>query len=538
MPYSKGDSGKSATSSLSGELRSGEVRGQKIDYSKPIDVKTKSITYSASTPDLLLDLNASSSSTVSKSAPVQAVKVRNDGYVSALASFVYNSYTAEGTIDTDASGLRYVKYLLNPDEEIILPTTRAIIGDAVGEFDGTAIDSAAPNSNEYTDSGANIDDGSGDDIVGSATDTKLDIETWTSEVDNGAYLFRIGDLVRVNNEIMEVTAISNGNDTDGGVSDATNLANTYLTVIRGQYGSTAASDHASGNDIRLPFFNAYHDYDKYSVAQTDSQGRWKAHNFFGYGRALTVQSGLLAGSIAIQLYEAGYAKAGLSDITSNTESGLTASTAYEFDITVDGGTTFSNLSFTVDSSNTKFGGSDGIIAKIQDALDTQYYTAGNLFEKKVIVSLEDGDIVFRSGSYLSTSKIVIGAGSTGTAEFLGTGRIPSAFTSVDARLETEKVYDPSTDGAPYKQIFISDDGYGIGIWKNNRTVGKISYESGLHSFTVAERPNAEFVVSVLHTSPFSGKLDPTTAGRVNSLRQILGNTPQQKCEAVLTVETF
>ena len=108
MPYSKGDSGKSATSSLSGELRSGEVRGQKIDYSKPIDVKTKSITYSASTPDLLLDLNASSSSTVSKSAPVQAVKVRNDGYVSALASFVYNSYTAEGTIDTDASGLRYV----------------------------------------------------------------------------------------------------------------------------------------------------------------------------------------------------------------------------------------------------------------------------------------------------------------------------------------------------------------------------------------------------------------------------------------------
>ena len=538
MPYSKGDSGKSATSSLSGELRSGEVRGQKIDYSKPIDVKTKSITYSASTPDLLLDLNASSSSTVSKSAPVQAVKVRNDGYVSALASFVYNSYTAEGTIDTDASGLRYVKYLLNPDEEIILPTTRAIIGDAVGEFDGTAIDSAAPNSNEYTDSGANIDDGSGDDIVGSATDTKLDIETWTSEVDNGAYLFRIGDLVRVNNEIMEVTAISNGNDTDGGVSDATNLANTYLTVIRGQYGSTAASDHASGNDIRLPFFNAYHDYDKYSVAQTDSQGRWKAHNFFGYGRALTVQSGLLAGSIAIQFYEAGYAKAGLSDITSNTESGLTASTAYEFDITVDGGTTFSNLSFTVDSSNTKFGGSDGIIAKIQDALDTQYYTAGNLFEKKVIVSLEDGDIVFRSGSYLSTSKIVIGAGSTGTAEFLGTGRIPSAFTSVDARLETEKVYDPITDGATYKQIFIRDDGYGNLIWKNERKVGKINYESGLHSFTVAERPNAEFVVSVLHTSPFSGKLDPTTAGRVNSLRQILGNTPQQKCEAVLTVETF
>ena len=133
---------------------------------------------------------------------------------------------------------------------------------------------------------------------------------------------------------------------------------------------------------------------------------------------------------------------------------------------------------------------------------------------------------------------MIGAGSTGAAEFLGTGRIPAAFTSIDARLETDKVYDPITDGSTYKQIFIRDDGYGNLIWKNQRKVGTINYESGSHSFTVSERPNAEFVVSVLHTSPFSGKLDPTTSGRLNSLRQILGNTPQQKCEAKLTVTTY
>ena len=78
----------------------------------------------------------------------------------------------------------------------------------------------------------------------------------------------------------------------------------------------------------------------------------------------------------------------------------------------------------------------------------------------------------------------------------------------------------------------------IGVRELKSKVGEINYESGLHSFTVSERPNAEFVVSVLHTSPFSGKLDPTTTGRLNSLRQVLGNTPQQKCEAVLTVETF
>ena len=217
---------------------------------------------------------------------------------------------------------------------------------------------------------------------------------------------------------------------------------------------------------------------------------------------------------------------------------MTASTAYEFDIGVDGGTTFDNLSFTTDSSNLKFGGSTGIIAKIQSALNTQYYTAGNLFEKKVTVGLEGGDIVFRSGSYLSTSAIAIGAGSSGVAEFLGTGRIPAAFTSIDARLETDKVYDPITDSSTYKQIFIRDDGYGNLIYKNERTVGNVNYESGAINWSISERPNAEFVVSVLHTSPFSGKLDGTTTGRLNSLRQVLGNTPQQKCEAILTVTTY
>ena len=58
---------------------------------------------------------------------------------------------------------------------------------------------------------------------------------------------------------------------------------------------------------------------------------------------------------------------------------------------------------------------------------------------------------------------------------------------------------------------------------------------------MSEKPNAEFVVSLLHTSALSGKLATSTSGnnvRINSLRQVLGNTPQQKCEAVLTVETF
>jgi len=173
----------------------------KVDYSKPIDTKTKSITYSADTPDLLLDLSASASTTVSKTAQIQAVKIKNDGYVPALAELVYNSYTAEGTIDTDASGLRYVKYLLNPNEEIILPTTRAVIGDAVGEWDGTAVDSAAPNSNEYTDSGADIDTATSGDVASDATVTTIYLE------DGHSNYLRAGDLIRLENEILEVLTV-------------------------------------------------------------------------------------------------------------------------------------------------------------------------------------------------------------------------------------------------------------------------------------------------------------------------------------------
>ena len=154
------------------------------------------------------------------------------------------------------------------------------------------------------------------------------------------------------------------------------------------------------------------------------------------------------------------------------------------------------------------------------------------------MSIEGGDIIFRSGSNLSTSAVVLGAGSSGTAEFLGSGRIPASPTSVAARLAQEVFYDKVTNEATYKNIFIRDDGRGSLIYKNTQNVGTINYESGAIDFSVGDKPNAEFVVSLLHTSAMSGALSTAGSGRANSLRQVLGNTPQQKCEAILTVETF
>jgi len=512
--------GNGATTTVSGAGGLEGIRGR-TNFSKPIDKKTKSIKYSATVNNLLLDLApASDVETNTASAIIKAVRVRNDGYVPALAIFQFYRYTDA----TTEGAAEYLHFLLNPEEEITLPATRGIIAQDAEQYIGTAVSATAPNSAEKVDTGDNIADGE----LNNTTDPVV------FELDNGHEKYRVGDKLRVENEIIRVEGTFDNNPT------ASTVADNHIVVSRGWNGSTTAS-HSGTPDVYYAFFNDYHDFDTYTLSQSDSLGKWKSSNFFGYGRAVSGEGGLMAGSVAIQFYTQGMAKFGLSDLTSNTESGLTASTAYEFDIGVDGGTTFDNLSFTVDSSNTKFGGSDGIIAKIQAALDTQYYTSGNLFEKKVSVSLENGDLVFRSGSFLVASAIIIGAGSSGTAEFLGTGRIPAAATSINARLETETFTDPVTNGTTYKQIFIRDDGRGNLVWKNQRIVGTVNYETGAIEWTVSERPNAEFVVSVLHTSALSGKLATSTTGnnvRVNSLRQVLGNTPQQKCEAILTVETF
>ena len=487
--------------------------------SRPTSSVTKSLAYSATVNDTLLEISKSTSATESNSADISHVKVSNTGDVPALAVFKYNRWTDEDTV----GAVSYLHFLLSAGESVSLPAQRAIMTDDADMYEGDVVTATAPNSNEYVDSTADIDTATSGDVASDAAVTTIYLE------DGHSKFLRVGDLIRLENEILEVLTVGTGAD----------LATSTITVKRGVHGSTAAT-HADDVAVRLPFFNAHHDFDRYSVAQSDDQGRWKAMNFFGYGRASTYLSGIQPGSVAIQFYTQGYQKLGLSDITGNTESGLTASTAYEFDITVDGGTTFSNLSFTVDSSNTKFGGSDGIIAKIQDALDTQYYTAGNLFQKRVTCRIESGDIVFRSGSKLSTSAISLGVGSSLAAEFFGTGRIPAAsdiMAAVDARLETETIYDPVTYSTSYKDIFVRDDGLG-NLMYQGVVVGDINYETGAHSWVIPSCPNAEFVVSALYNSPLSGKQDATESAKINSLIAVYGNTPQQKGNATLKVDTY
>ena len=494
----------------------------------PKTTTTKAISYSDTTNDLLLDISKDASASSQKSGDISMVKVSNTGSTPAVAIFGFQQWTDEDTIGNE----NFLHFLLSPGEVISMPASRAIMTDNDTDlYEGDVISSVAPNSALEVASGATLAENVED------SDTEFNV----SDSD----YFRVGDCIQlgINEaterriEIMEVTAIGTNN----------------LTVRRALYGSSAADKDSqthstagavNGANIYFPIFNKYHDYDKYSVVQTDNLGRYRSTNFFGYGRTATALSGITPGSVAIQFYTKGYQGLGLSDVTSNTPTGLTASTTYYLTIAADGGSAL-EINFTTDATNGNFGGENGLVQKIQDALDTAYYTAGNLFEKKVNVVIRGGDVIFESQSKLSTSAIALTAGTSGSGasvRFLAqaNGRIPalaSIPSAVDARLEPELNYDRVTYSTSYKNIFITDDGYG-NLKYAGRSVGTINYETGAIEWAISSCPNAEFVISALYNAPFSGKQDSTDAAKVNSLMEVLGNTPQQKGGATLKVETF
>ena len=284
----------------------------------------------------------------------------------------------------------------------------------------------------------------------------------------------------------------------------------------------------------MPFFNAYNNYNKYSVAQTNKDGKFKCMNFFGYARtADAIVDGIVAGSVCFKFYKQGYQELGLSGITANTNTGLAASTTYKLNITVDGGSVFENLTFTTDSSNTNFGGKNGVLNKIQDALDAQYYTAGNLFEKRVSVGIVDGDVRFTSGSHLSTSAILLAAPTSGTTPF-GVGRITaigSVESAVAADLPDDTVFDRVTyEERPNIGELMYDDGNGNLIGAGS---GTINYETGAVDFTAM--PNAEFVISATYQAAHSGGTNVTLADAHNHITAVEARSTNQKLNAKIKV---
>ena len=67
--------------------------------------------------------------------------------------------------------------------------------------------------------------------------------------------------------------------------------------------------------------------------------------------------------------------------------------------------------------------------------------------------------------------------------------------------------------------------------------GTINYETGALDIISAPK-NAQFVVTALTKSAFSGKLNESETGRINSLVEILANTPSQKWNGSVKIKTW
>ena len=448
--------------------------------------------------------------------------IKNSGNVG--AELLLTSYERTNATPDGITGIQNEVMLLASNDFLFLPNIRKIAFDsAVSGGDAYDLTNQAPNSNMYVavdNAAAGDAQIIGAEFASSTTDVVLSVE-------EGAYFF-VGDLIRVEDEIMEVTGISSNN----------------LTVIRGTHGSTAAT-HANTTPLRFPFFNAFNNFTAatggYDKVQTNQDGKFLTTNFFGYGRNTdgsgnNLSMGLVPGSISGKFYSQGYQEMNMSGITSSTNSGLAVSTQYKLDITVDGGTKFQDLTFTTDSSDVTFGGTNGVINKIQDALNTQFYTAGNLFEKKVTVAIVDGDLRFTSGSHLSTSAILIeDTGDAGSLiDAAAVGRFPAAAkigTPVASALPPDTLLDKKT-GAEVQNVsqMFYDDGHG-----NIRGIcsGEISYSSGKLKLLNAP-PLAEFVVTANYGSAHSGGVHYGATAK-NVIHQIKARSCNQKIDTIIEV---
>ena len=432
-----------------------------------------------------------------------------------------------------ATVTRQISYILASNEYMVLPSTWMV---------NYAEAHSAANAKTINNQGG-FDVNSGKLYSTAITDiaTALENDTTTFVVDDTDF-FKVGDLIQLgsttgttatNIEIAKVVSITNS---------------TTMILERGLYGSITADKDAQTDStngavvnakVYLPFFNTQENYNKYhddanavGKVQTNSSGRYTAQNLFGYGRTADgICDGIVKGSFALKFYNAGYQELGLSGITPSTNTGLAASTEYKFNITVDGGSTFSNLTFTTDATNLNFGGNNGVLQKIQAALDTQFYTSGNLFEKQVTVGIVNGDVRFTSGTRNRVSAIALAAPTSGTTPF-GVGRIPaigSIESAVVATLPDDTVEDKTYNiSVSNKAVFAYDDAKGNIL---GAATGTLNYETG--AIDITGPANAEFVVSFNYDSAHSGGLTQT-----NTLKTLSARSLNSKLDSEIEVLGF
>ena len=517
----------------------------------PIQSVKKSVSYVAGGADsnLVMSISGTDASDAITSVVPNSVEIKNTGVVPTIVISQYEGYSDE---DTDA-GRHTIQTMLMPNETIY-PPVRGIIPTAnqLRVLDGTVVDfttTVGDASNTFAD----FESDSGDNVASGEFNNTTDPVVF--ELNNGHEKYRVGDYLRCENEIVRVEGTYDDNPTTSTVAD------NHIVVSRGHLGSTIAA-HSGTPDIMFPCTNELYDFDRAlsgssQLVQSDMNGRFKLSNFFGYGRTdATAEDktfGLVAGSVCFRFYSSAYQEIMMGGttnnipITSSTSSKLTASTAYAFNLTLDDSSA-TTISFTTDSSNVNFGGTNGIITKIQDAINTATRTTGGgLYGYSCTVGIVNSKLRFTSNSHLSPhdgtngSKVLLADAGSGTNVLSGSAGIFPDDAVMNAPIKPiiapVSVYDTLTYAKSSNMAGMCyDNGWGELIYGGVK-VGNISYETGAFHFTIPSLPNAEFEISLAHGSPFAGKVD-TTKEDTSTITAIHANVINKNIAGEIEVKLY
>ena len=486
-----------------------------------------------------IDLFQSDYASPNRVSGLREMTVKNIGVVPIEIEFIIDSWT-DASPDTNISSPanRILRFILAVGEYMYLPNQKCLDYSAGGSAGaGFILNNKNP---------ADINSGYLLQSSGSTLGANLEDSDTTVTVNAATHPFYVGDLIQVGldtatttrQEIMRVTAISGAT----------------LTVDRALHGTSKADKDSqtngtngavSGATINLPFFNTTgntNHYNGLSTASTDSTGVFRIKNFFGYGRYTSnVAGGIVPGSISGKYFKAGFQELGLSGVTASSNTGLTVSTEYGFDITVDGSGLLDSdtMKFTTDSSNVNWGGTNGILSKINAVFRAQYYTTGsNLAGERVSVGIAGGDIRFVSGQRLSTSAILLAAPSAGETTPFGVGRIPaigSIEAPVGAILPSDTRIDKETGSESRNSAsFFFDDGHGNISGAN--TSGTINYTTG--EFSIRGIPSAHFVITANYGSALSGGIRVASVGSRNSISSMGARSLNHKIDGLVEFTAY
>ena len=430
--------------------------------------------------------------------------IGNPSNVTAEVQINTREWTA-GTPDSGGTTARLQSALLPPNQFIVFSNPRLLSYSAdTSSAQGATLTALVPATVGYVDSTANLG-------------AKLE-NTETQVTASDGDFFKTGDLIQVG--INSTTA------TEAEVMRVTRVAGATLTVERALFGTITADGDTqtdatngavSGANIHFPIFNEYADwgealYGSSQLMQTTATGNYKISNFFGYGRTATqVADGIVPGSVAVKFYNSAYQNFGFKrNITAGTSTGLTASTTYSFGLIVDDSSE-TDIDITTDSSNVNFGGTNGVISKIQDAMNTALQATF-----PAVIGIVNGDLRITSLAHLAphdgTNGSVItisdktGSG-TGTDLLAGSSGIFPNDTalpgSVPARLPDNTLYNKKTgETINNTGVFLMDKGDGT-LERSAGGSGTLNYETG--AFTMSGCPaNAQFVIYAHYGSAHSG----------------------------------